>query len=522
MGKNIRLPLLMLVIMLPVLLYALVQMGSQAENERMAEEIYQKQMETVLYSLNTYADDRINQWVRQLSLDDQPLMENAKRLLANTESIQVLNLRQMSTGVDSTFTNEYVNPAAQTESTINMWYASKDSVMNRLASYLAEGYQKIQAAEEWQNIPNISTSQAAITIMLYDTDSTLYNALLILETTYWVEQILGSRMQELAQDNFRLAVQGTDSSGTVQSVYETDPFENEKESIRNDLWILPDVFLSIQSRGISYTEVVKNRSRVNLYILFASIGIMLIGSLLMIRSVRNTVKLAQLKSDFVSNVSHEIRTPLSLIRMYAETLMLGRLPSAEKKKHYYHVIHHEASRLTYLVNNILDFSKIEANKKTYQKVLCDMNELAQKIYENYAFAFNEKNVKSSLSLSPEPVWVEVDELAFDEALSNLIENAIKYSKEKISIDLEVGKDKETAYCKVKDKGIGITREQQKHVFDNFYRVEDALTQKTKGAGLGLSLVKHIVTAHDGSVDLISSQKTGSTFTLNFPLATNNA
>ena len=163
--------------------------------------------------------------------------------------------------------------------------------------------------------------------------------------------------------------------------------------------------------------------------------IVLAGGLLIIRNIRNTFKIAQLKSDFVSNVSHEIRTPVSLIKMYAETLMLGRVKSDEKKQHYYNVMHHESGRLTYLVNNILDFSRIEANRKTYSKEPANLNELVQQVYANYEYTFKEKGVSASLVLAQEEILVELDTTAFDEALSNLVDNAIKYSEANAEVEI---------------------------------------------------------------------------------------
>ena len=357
--------------------------------------------------------------------------------------------------------------------------------------------------------------------MLYDKDSVKYNALFILETNYWVEQILGAKMQEIVQSEIVIAaLLWPNVEETPSVIYSTEPFNLEKEYIKKKIWILPNTYLAIHSSGESFAELIRKRSQNNLYILFFSVLTLLIGAFIMIRNIRNALKVAQLKSDFVSNVSHEIRTPLSLIRMYAETLMLGRLPSDEKKQHYYEVIHHESGRLAYLVNNILDFSRIEANRKTYNLVETDMNNLVQGLYKNYSYSFNEKGVQSKLLLSPKEILIKVDAQAFEEALSNLIENAIKYSDKNKSIEVATSMDSSFAYCHVKDNGMGISKANQSKVFDKFYRVEDALTQKTKGTGLGLNIVKHIMESHQGSVSVTSKPNQGSTFTLQLPLAKN--
>ncbi|PIB35965.1 hypothetical protein BFP72_11445 [Reichenbachiella sp. 5M10] len=510
-------------ILLPLLLYSLWQVQSLEEDEQTANEIYDKQMETILFSLNQYADDMMESWVRKLTNDRYPLAQNASDLLLANESIQMLVLRQMSNRSDSICVNDYVLSTDSTHRFVRQWYDSKDSVLHQLTQYLDAGFQKIHPANDWHTIDGLQPAQSGITVMLYDRDSILYNALFILETNYWIEQTLGAKMNEAAQDNLRLAViQSSGSTDQSHVLFSTEPFDLHKDYIQNDLWILPSTALAIQTKGVSYAELIRSRSRNNLYILLTSLLTMLVGATLMIRNIQNTVKIAQLKSDFVSNVSHEIRTPLSLIKMYAETLMLGRLPSEEKKQHYYHVIHHEAGRLTYLVNNILDFSQIEANKKTYHKEPADLNTLVQLLIRRYTHTLTDKQMKSSLTLSDTPLPVKLDIQAFDEALSNLIENSLKYRGESNEIIVSTYLEPDHACCAVTDHGIGISESAQTKIFDKFYRVENALTQKTKGAGLGLSLVQHIMAAHDGKVTVDSQLNKGSTFTLHFPLNTTHS
>ena len=215
----------------------------------------------------------------------------------------------------------------------NAWYADQDSTIQKLKSYLIAGYQRIHPVEDWIQMDGLRPNQMAITVMVYDVDSTLYNTLFVLETTYWVEQVLGPKMQLIDRDEFNVAVYQRQSTQEAPvAVYSTDEFNWNRAFIDKKLWLLPNTFLAIQSKGESYIELIQSRSRKNLYFLMFAIVLVLLGVYITVRNVRNTLKIAQLKSDFVSNVSHEIRTPLSLIRMYAETLVLGRLPSEEKKQ----------------------------------------------------------------------------------------------------------------------------------------------------------------------------------------------
>lgn len=522
MTKEVRVLFFILVLTItPLLIYAFLQVRSLGEDEKMAQAAYEKQMEAVLFSLNQYADDLMSKWVRKLSDQEEPLTHNANDLMIGNESIQLLVLRNMKTKKDSICGNDYVTLDRTIYKSVNEWYSQKDSVMDRLTEYYEAGFQKIQPVEGWKSIDQLLPSQTGITVMVSSKDSILYNVLLILEKKFWIEQILGPRIQEINDEEFTIAVgQWSENQLTPEMLYLTTDFNFEKSYIKSKLWILPDTYLFIQPKGKSYTDLIKSRTKENLNFLIFSLLILAIGAFLMIRNIRNALKVAQLKSDFVSNVSHEIRTPLALIRMYAETLMLGRVPSEEKKTKYYKTIHHESGRLTFLVNNILDFSRIEANKKTYQFEEKNLNQLVTNIYNSFNHHFQEEQIDCRITLAKESLPISVDSQAFEEALSNLIENAIKYGNGKKEISLKTYQEKGFACCSITDQGIGISSSAQKHIFDKFYRVESALTQKTKGTGLGLSLVKHIMESHQGKIDLVSKPQKGSTFILKFPLIPN--
>lgn len=519
MSKNIRTVLVLAFLMvLPFLFYALWQIRSLADDEHIANEIYGKQMETILFSLNQSAEDKMGQWVRQLANEKQAVAKNATDLVLENESVQMLVLRKESTKEINFYVNDYVQIEATTNSSISNWYAGKDALIKQLTEYLSKGFQKIQPAESWPLMSELDSSQSVITVMLYDRDLELYNALIVLQTRYWVEQMLGRAMQELAEEDRRLSIlQRLDNSHPPKVIYSTESFNFDNDYIESPLWILPNTFLTIQSKGKSYSELLRSRSRRNLYVLLSSFFIMIIGTVLIIRNIQKTFKVTQLKSDFVRNVSHEIRTPLSLIKMYSETLMLKRIHSPEKKQHYHEVIHFESCRLTYLVNNILDFSKIEANRKIYEMEETELNQLVERVFFDYLYTFKKNNVTHELVLATEKLHIMADPQAFSEVLSNLIENAIKFSGEDKLIQLKTYSNNNFAYLDITDNGIGIPKSEQEQIFDKFYRVEDVLIQKTRGTGLGLSLVKHIMDAHHSEVLISSVVNRGSTFTLKIPL-----
>ncbi|GAA5025568.1 hypothetical protein GCM10011506_10310 [Marivirga lumbricoides] len=522
MGKQLRIILLIIaVIIVPVLFYGYLQLLSLSDDEQMAEKIYQKQMETVLFSLNQYADDVMSGWARQLGARESSLYENAEELILSNESIQLLAITNINSKKDTLFYSDYINKSQHNSEKMRKWLAKNDSLLNKLSSYMKAGFQKIQPVE-WIDEDSLGNNQVGVTFMLFDQDSaTLYNALILLEERYWTEGVLGGKMQKIATDNFGLAVLQFNNEAPPQVIYSTGNFNLAKGYVKNNLWILPNMKIAIQSSGENYIDLVRQRSRKNLTFLIITVLIIVIGVIVIIKNIREALRIAELKSDFVANVSHEIRTPLSLIRMYSETLLLGRAPTDEKKKHYYNVIFQESGRLTYLVNNILDFSRIEANRKTYQMGKISLNEVVKDVYEQYSHSFEEKQVQNQLKLNEKEIYISADKQALEEAISNLIDNAIKYNESSIQVIISTYSDTKYAYCEVKDNGIGIPDGEESKIFDKFYRVERSLTQKTKGTGLGLSLVKHIMEAHRGEVRLKNKFGKGCSFILKFPLEVKN-
>lgn len=251
--------------------------------------------------------------------------------------------------------------------------------------------------------------------------------------------------------------------------------------------------------------------------LIGFIDLMLLAGLgLVWVSVRRELRLSRLKSDFVANVSHELKTPLALIRLYAETLELARVPSEERKGEYYRVIGKESRRLTQLINNILDFSRIEAGRKEYRLVPSDLGAIVRDVVDAYRFAIEKLGFTLELQLADELPTLELDPEAISQALINLLNNSIKYSPEHKAIVVGLKLAAGRVLLSVSDRGIGIPRSEHRRIFEKFYRVETSLVHTTKGSGLGLALVQHIAEAHGGQVEVRSTPGEGSTFTLSLP------
>ena len=226
--------------------------------------------------------------------------------------------------------------------------------------------------------------------------------------------------------------------------------------------------------------------------------------------------MARLKSDFVSNVSHELRTPLALIRLYAETLEMGRLTHPQKYQEYYCIIRKESERLTALINNILDFSRIEAGRKEYDFRETDMRELVHNTLDSYRYQIEQNGFIFEEKIDDVPP-MRVDREAMARSLLNLVNNALKYSQDRKFIGVNLYRDNESVKLEVVDQGIGIPHQEQNKIFEKFYRVGDPLVHNTKGSGLGLALVRHIVQAHGGDVSVDSAPGQGSKFTIALPV-----
>ncbi len=276
--------------------------------------------------------------------------------------------------------------------------------------------------------------------------------------------------------------------------------------------------LGIKYQGTSVEELGKAWVRRS-FIILGFLSLMIIGGLLLTkRIVGKEMALARLKSDFVSNVSHELRTPLALIRLYAETLELGRIPTSEKQHQYYKIIRKESERLTALINNILDFSRIEAGHKDYEFRETDIGELVHNTLETYRYQIEQQGFTLETSIDPDIPALRVDREAIARALVNLINNALKYSNDDKFLQVKLYRENGSVKLEVADHGIGIARRDQVKIFEKFYRAGDPLVHNTKGSGLGLSLVMHITKAHGGNIAVESTPGRGSKFVLSLPLA----
>ena len=289
------------------------------------------------------------------------------------------------------------------------------------------------------------------------------------------------------------------------------------EAERNFSWVFQGLTAGIKYQGITIADMSERFLRYNYIVLAALSLLMIAGIWLTYRNVYREMNLARVKSDFVANVSHELRTPLALIRLYAETLELGRLNAKEKYQEYFRIIREESERLSALINNILDFSRIEAGRKEYEFKETNLSELVSSTLESYRFQIEQHGFAFEENISHDIPPVNVDREAIARSLLNLVNNALKYSKDDKFIGVSLYRANGSVKLEVRDHGIGIPACEQQKIFEKFYRCGDPLVHDIKGSGLGLSLVRHIVRAHGGNVQVESAPDQGSKFTIELPL-----
>ena len=247
------------------------------------------------------------------------------------------------------------------------------------------------------------------------------------------------------------------------------------------------------------------------------------------RLAAQEMKLARMKSAFVSNVSHEIRTPLALIRMFSETLVLGRVRSEERAAEYHQTIYHESIRLSQVIDNMLDFARFEAGKKKFEMRLVNAGDVLEEAVAAREHLLRSAGFEWTVNTADSISETAADPAALMQAILNLLDNAMKYSGLRKRITLSTEQRGDWVAISVADEGIGIPLSERDRIFEMFHRVNDSVGESadgmrhdTKGSGLGLALVKRIIAAHSGSIEVESEMGKGSRFTILLPAVTAQA
>ncbi|HEU5191589.1 MAG TPA: HAMP domain-containing sensor histidine kinase [Methylomirabilota bacterium] len=305
-----------------------------------------------------------------------------------------------------------------------------------------------------------------------------------------------------------------------RAVYVPRPLDRTEHVLTVDFGeTLPSWRLALyEPAGLSPRDAVRRQA----WLFAAAFGLLLavitLGLGATYRLVRRESEMIRLKSDFVANVSHDLKTPLALIRMFGETLEMNRVPDEATRREYYGVITRESERLSRLIDNVLDFSRIEEGRRRYVLAAGSIEPVIFEVMEAFRHPLTQLGFKVSVEVEPDLPEVDLDAEAMQQAVANLVDNAIKYSDARRHLTVTARRADDAVAVAVADEGIGIPPREQERIFDKFYRVGHSDTQGRRGSGVGLALVKHIVDAHGGRVGVESRVGEGSRFTIILPAA----
>ena len=246
--------------------------------------------------------------------------------------------------------------------------------------------------------------------------------------------------------------------------------------------------------------------------------ILLIISYIITRSFERIAEASRMKTEFIGIVSHQLRSPLTNLKYSLEILTNTKLKrTKEEEKEYFSILKENVKRMQDLINNLLIVSRIEMGKIPLKKEKVSLEKIAKKIalkFKSFAEASNVKiilNIEKNLpTISTDPLWLE-------QIIENLLDNAIRYIKEKGEVRIKIRQLKNKIYFEIQDTGVGIPKEEQKYIFQKFFRSKNALKYQTEGSGLGLHIVKKILELMHGKIWFKSKENEGTTFYFTLPI-----
>ena len=291
-------------------------------------------------------------------------------------------------------------------------------------------------------------------------------------------------------------VRNSELENFICAALEKEDYHEEEFQLREE-----NKTLLLQARSTSLCDQQNNR----------------VGALIVLNDITHLRRLENARRDFVANVSHELRTPVTSVKGFLETLLDGALEDKDDTKRFIEIALRHTDRLNAIIDDLLELSRIERDEEDHDIELenAELRAVIMAAVQTCSTKAGEKNIELDTNC-PDELETDINSQLMEAAIANLIDNAIKYSEQNSRIIIEAVKKKSEIHISVTDSGCGISKEHMQRIFERFYRVDKARSSKLGGTGLGLALVKHIVQAHHGAVEVQSEFGKGSTFTISLP------
>jgi signal transduction histidine kinase len=343
------------------------------------------------------------------------------------------------------------------------------------------------------------------------------------DVPFYVRRVRGGGFQVLVVDPEemrRLLDRVAARASKEASVNGLDPRVMRGVPNEDDPWIgietLPGYVATARISDAAVRERAGGRERFYWYIIAVSVAGIFAGGFWTARTVAREVKLAKLKSGFVSNVSHELKTPLTSIRMFAEMLSSGRVTDDAEREECLEVITQETERLSRLIQQVLDFGRLQSRQRRFDWREASLGPVVAREAARFRRATGLSETQFEVHVAVNLPAVSHDPDAFSEVVANLLSNAYKYSPPEKLIVLTLGPLRGRVVLAVEDNGPGIPARERRHIFEQFYRADDLLTREVEGTGLGLSIARNIVRAHGGRILVEDAEGGGARFVVVLP------
>jgi len=291
-------------------------------------------------------------------------------------------------------------------------------------------------------------------------------------------------------------------------------------------WQCPQFLFAIMGTAIGIisiiaylmgTHYIEDPAIASMITLFLAASLLVV-SFIIVQSLERVAEANRLKSEFISVVSHQLRSPLSNLKWSIEFLMSGRPGEiSQKQLEYFKILSENAARMTELVADLLIVSRIEQGRLIFQKTELSLGELAEEIINKYKPYAAASNIKINLSVDASLPLITADLSQIKSIVENLLDNAIRYIKGGGEINIKIEEKEKNLFFKIEDNGVGIPQEDQKRIFQKFFRSANALKNQTEGSGLGLYIAKSIIERSGGKIGFSSQEGKGSTFWFILPV-----